>query len=79
MKIFHLYFNFSHRNDLAFKAIMSKVTSFNKLEAMINKIFSFYNSSHKRFYDLVDFAEQIGAKVLKLVRIFKVRYILISV
>ena len=69
--------NFSHRNDLAFKAIMSKVTSFNKLELMINKIFSYYNSSHKRFYDLLDYAEQIGATVLKLAKIFKVRYMLL--
>ena len=66
-------YNFSHRNDLAFKAIMSKEKSFNMLEQMINRMYSYYNSSHKRFYDLLDYAEQSGATVYKLVKIFKVR------
>ena len=62
---------------MTLKAVFSKIEAFLNLEAFMNKAYSFYSVSHKRFYSLLEYAQRIGAKVIRLQKIFDIRYYII--
>ena len=51
---------------------MRDVESFTNIEKYMNLAYSFYSTSNKRFYDLVDTTTE---RVYKLFKLFKVRWV----
>ena len=65
----------SHRLQLVVKNSMEEYEEFSELEVYVQKYYTFYKVSHKRYNDLLEFLEEISQPTFRLLRIFDVRWL----
>lgn len=64
-----------HRNELIYRNAMKQFQSFKDLEALMNKLYSFYSTSTKRYNNFWEWLELQNEDKVHLTYIFQVRWI----
>ena len=65
----------AHRLELAFGHPMKEFQTFEELEKDMNKLYSYFHYSDKRYALLDEFLESKGKKTFRFRKVFKVRYV----